>query len=49
MLNVALQEMKARMHDDGRSDEVMKDILDEMNRSSDEPIAEDDAQETPPT
>ncbi len=49
VLNVALQEMKARMHDDGRKDEVMQDILNEMKRSSDEPIAEDDAQETPPT
>jgi hypothetical protein len=49
VLNVALQEMKARMHDGDRSVEVQKDILDEINRSSDEPIAEDDAQETPPT
>ena len=49
VLNVALQEMKARMHDDGRSVEVMQDIVDEMNRNSAEPIPEDDAQETPPT
>ena len=49
VLNVALQEMKARMHDDVRKDEVMQDILNEMNRNSDDPIAEDDAQETPPT
>ena len=41
--------MKARMHDDVRKDEVMQDILNEMNRNSDDPIAEDDAQETPPT
>ncbi|HEY1731910.1 MAG TPA: APC family permease [Terriglobales bacterium] len=49
VLNVALQEMKARMHDDGRKEEVMQDVLNEMNRSSEEPIAEDDAPETPPT
>ena len=49
VLNVALQEMKSRMHDDGRSVEVQQDILNEMNRNSDEPIPEDDAQETPPT
>ena len=49
VLNVALQEMKARMHDGDRKDDVMTDIFDEMNRHSDEPIAEDDAQQTPPT
>jgi hypothetical protein len=27
----------------------MNDIYNEMNRNSEEPIAEDDAQETPPT
>jgi hypothetical protein len=48
VLNVALQEMKSRMHDDRRED-VMQDIFDEMKRDSDEPIAEDDAQSTPPT
>ena len=49
VLNVALQEMKARMHDDGRNTEVMQDIFNEMNRNSAEPIPEDDAQSTPPT
>jgi len=49
VLNVALQEMKARMHDGDRKDDVMNDIYDEMKRNSAEPIAEDDAQETPPT
>ncbi len=49
VLNVALQEMKARMHDDERKTEVMQDIHNEMNRNSEEPIPEDDAQETPPT
>ncbi len=49
VLNVALQEMKQRMHDDGRKDDVMQDIFDEMNRNSEEPIPEDDAQSTPPT
>ena len=49
VLNVALEEMKARMHDDGRRDDVMQDILDEMNRSSGEPITgDDDAQTIPP-
>ena len=50
LLNVALQEMKSRMHDGDKSAEVMGDIYNEMNRHSDEPIAEDDdARETPPT
>src|SRR5580704_9961059 len=49
VLNVALQEMGARMHDGDRREDVLKDISDEMTRNSDEPIAEDDAQETPPT
>jgi hypothetical protein len=49
VLNVALQEMKQRMRDDGRKDDVMQDIFDEMNRNSEEPIPEDDAQSTPPT
>jgi amino acid transporter len=49
VLNVALQEMKSRMHDNDRKVDVMQDIFDEMKRNSDEPIAEDDAQSTPPT
>jgi hypothetical protein len=49
VLNVALQEMSARMHDGDRHDEVMKDIYDEMERHSGEPIAEDDAPSVPPT
>ncbi len=49
VLNVALQEMKSRMHDGDRKDEVMNDIYSEMNRNSEEPIAEDDAQLGPPT
>ncbi len=49
VLNVALQEMKSRMHDGDRQNEVMKDIYNEMQRDSAEPIAEDDAQSTPPT
>ena len=49
VLNVALQEMKARMHDGARNSEVMQDIFNEMNRNSQEPIPEDDAQSTPPT
>ena len=50
VLNVALQEMKSRMHNGDRKDDVMNDIFAEMNRRSDEPISEDDdARETPPT
>ena len=49
LLNVALQEMKARMHDGDRSEEVMDDIFTEMNRQSEEPIADGDMPETPPT
>jgi hypothetical protein len=37
------------MHDDGRRDDVMQDIFDEMNRNSGEPITgDDDAQTIPP-
>ena len=50
VLNVALEEMKARMDDGGRRDDVMNDIYTEMNRNSEEPIPEDDdAREPPPT
>jgi hypothetical protein len=49
VLNVALQEMKSRMHDGDQKDDVLNDIYNEMNRSSEEPIAEDDAQQGPPT
>jgi amino acid transporter len=49
LLNVALQEMKSRMHDGDRSEEVMDDIFNEMNRQSEEPIADGDMPETPPT
>ncbi len=50
VLNVALEEMKSRMHDGARKDDVMNDIFTEMNRNSAEPIpGDDDARETPPT
>jgi amino acid transporter len=49
VLNVALQEMSQRMHDGDRRDEVMNDIFNEMERSSGEPIAEDDLPSVPPT
>ncbi|HUI84911.1 MAG TPA: APC family permease [Candidatus Binatia bacterium] len=49
VLNVALQEMASRIHDGQEKAEVMKDIYDEMNRQSGEPIADDDTQSTPPT
>jgi amino acid transporter len=46
VLNVALQEMKERMHNDGYRDEVMKEIYDEMQRCGSAPVADDDT--TPP-
>jgi len=46
VLNVALQEMKERMHNDGYRDEVMKEIYDEMQRPGGDPIEDDDT--TPP-
>jgi len=46
VLNVALQEMKERMHNDGYRDEVMKEIHDEMERPGTDPVADDDT--TPP-
>lgn len=49
VLNVALQEMASRMHDGGLREDVMKDIHDEMQRNSSEPIAEDDLPSPPPT
>lgn len=49
VLNVALKEMSARMHDGDRRAEVMNDIYAEMERDSGEPIAEDDLPSTPPT
>jgi amino acid transporter len=42
VLNVALQEMKERMHNDGYRDQVMKDIHDEMQRHGSAPDADDD-------
>jgi hypothetical protein len=47
VLNVALQEMKERMHNDGYRDEVLKEIHDEMHRRGGTPIADDET--TPPT
>ena len=49
VLNVALQEMASRMHDEGRREEVLKDISDEMGRQSGEPIVDDETPTTPPT
>jgi amino acid transporter len=42
VLNVALQEMKERMHNDGYRDEVMKEIHDEMQRRGSDPLADDE-------
>jgi amino acid transporter len=47
VLNVALQEMKERMHNDGYRDEVMKEIYDEMQRRGGDPL--DDETTPPPT
>ncbi len=50
ILNVALKEMMSRIHDDGeRREDVMRDIYDEMQRKSGDPIPEDDAPSIPPT
>ncbi len=49
VLNVALQEMASRMHDEGRREEVLNDISNEMGRQSGEPIIDDDTTTTPPT
>jgi amino acid transporter len=42
VLNVALQEMKERMHNDGYRDEVMKEIYEEMQRRGGDPCADDE-------
>jgi len=49
VLNVALQELRSRMHSGQQHDEVMNEIYDEMARDSDAPIPEDDAQANLPT
>ena len=49
ILNVALQEMEARIHDGGLREDVLKDIYDEMERKSSEPIIDDETPTTPPT
>ncbi len=49
VLNVALQEMAERMHNGAYHDEVMKEIFEEMRRSSAEPVADDDVPPPPPT
>ena len=46
VLNVALQEMRERMHNDAYRDDVMKEIHDEMQRLGSAPVDNDD---TPPT
>jgi amino acid transporter len=46
VLNVALQEMKERVHNAGYHDEVMKEIYDEMQRCGSAPVDDDDT--TPP-
>jgi amino acid transporter len=49
ILNVALQEMAGRIHDGGLREDVLKDIYDEMERKSSEPIIDDETPTTPPT
>ncbi len=48
ILNVALREMAARMHDGNKRDDVMKDIYDEMGRQSGKPISDDEGPSAPP-
>jgi hypothetical protein len=43
VLNVALQEMEKRMHDGAQRDEVMKDLLDEVNRPCGPTLPDEDA------
>ena len=43
VLNVALQEMRDRMHNGAYRDEVMKEIRDEMERPGSAPIEDEDA------
>jgi amino acid transporter len=47
VLNVALQEMRDRMHNGAYRDQVMKEIRDEMERPGSAPIEDQDA--TPPS
>ncbi len=47
VLNVALQEMAERMHNDGYRDEVMKEIYDEMKRRGGAPLADDETTPSP--
>ncbi len=49
VLNVALQEMAERMHNGAYHDEVMREIFEEMRRSSAEPVADDEAPPPSPT
>jgi len=42
VLNVALQEMRDRMHNDGYRDEVLKEIHDEMQRHGGSPLEDDE-------
>jgi len=47
VLNVALQEMKERMHNDGYRDDVMKEIYEEMQRHGGDPLADDETSPPP--
>jgi len=49
VLNVALQEMQERMHNSAYRDQVMKEVHDEMCRSSQAPAEEDDTTTPPAT
>jgi amino acid transporter len=49
VLNVALQEMAERMHNGAYHDEVMREIYDEMRRSTGEPVADDEVPPPSPT
>ena len=43
VLNVALQEMRERMHNGAYRDEVMREIRDEMERHGGTPLEDEDA------
>jgi hypothetical protein len=49
VLNVALQEMAERMHNGAYHDQVMREIYEEMRRSSGEPVADDEVPPPPVT
>ncbi|MFI5117534.1 MAG: APC family permease [Terriglobales bacterium] len=49
VLNVALQEMTERMHNGAYREDVLKEILEEMQRHGGTPVADEDVPPPPPT